>query len=204
MEMHAYAPLPGATPPILPSMSSGCQFAAALAFVTFPSALRGRLKVFAFNGDGGTAPMSWKRRATGEADTIAAWAKASPLADMGARCGVGTGLVVVQADTTDDLDSVQNALGTLPDDTIASVSRDGRIRLWMRIPNTGRTLPTRLDLAPGVRVLADGAYARLPPPGRWTTPPDDPDADYQALPVAWVAAILDRNPDPVPTVRYFH
>lgn len=201
MAMHTFAPLLGTPPPLL---RLGCQFAAASAVVTLPSALHGRLKVFALNGEDGTAPAYWKRRASGDPDRIAAWARSSPDADMAARCGSSTGLVCVQADTADDMAAVQANLGALPQATVASVSRDGRLRYWMRIPTTVRSLPTRLDLAPGIRVLADGAYVRLPPAGAWTTPPDDPDADYQAIPPAWVAAILDHDAAPTPTVRYFH
>ena len=199
--IHAFAPLPGTSPPLL---TSDCQFTAASAVVTLPSALRGRLKVFAMCGDGGDAPPYWKRRASSDLYRISAWSRSAPMADMAARCGTSTGLIVVQADTADDMAAVQATLGALPQDTVRSISRDGRLRYWMRIPAVVRSLPTRLDIAPGIRVLADGAYVRLPPAGAWTTPPDDPDADYQAIPPAWVAAILDHDAAPMPTVHYFH
>ena len=200
----AYAPLPNGPPVVFPSMSSSCAYAAGLAFLAAPSALRGRLRVFALIGAGGAALSGWRRKATDSIQAIRVWARSSPGADMAARTGVSTGLVVVQADDADALAAAERTLGPLPSDTVKSISRDGRLRLWLRLPSTVRSCPTRLDLAPRCRILADGAWCRLPPSGGWRTPPDDPDADYRVIPADWIAAALALERPPAATVRYFH
>lgn len=199
-----YAPLPNGPPVVLPSMTSSCAYAAGLAFLAAPSALRGRLRVFPITGGGGAVPSGWKRKATDSVQAIRVWARSYPSAPMAARTGVSTGLVVVQADDADALAAVEQTFGALPPDTVRSVSRNGRLRVWMRLPATVRTCPTRRDLVPRCRILADGAYCRLPPSGRWTTPPDDPDSDYRLIPSGWIAAAVALDTPPTPTIRFFN
>ncbi|WP_083777531.1 bifunctional DNA primase/polymerase [Brevundimonas subvibrioides] len=188
-----------------PTMSSPCAYRRTLATLAAPSSLRGRLRAFAMSGGGGRAPNNWKRRASDSPAAFAAWARSYPHADLALRTGVSTGLVVVQADDDDALAAAEEAFGALPAATVRSLSREGRLRLWMRVPAGLRSLPTCLDIAPGVRLLADGAYARL---SAWTQPPDDDRFDFMLISPTWVVAVQAAAQaaaaSPTPTVRRFH
>ncbi|MBU1326457.1 MAG: bifunctional DNA primase/polymerase [Alphaproteobacteria bacterium] len=200
-----YAPLPSGCPPMAPSMSSGCAYRRALATLTAKTGLSGRLRAFALSEPGGRPPPNWKRRASDSPAAFTAWARSYPDAELALRTGVSTGLVVVQADDEATLAAAEGAFGPLPGATVRSVSRDGRLRVWMRVPSGLRTLPTVLNLYPGVRVLSDGAYCRL---SEWTQAPDDPAYDYMLIPSGWTAAVQAAlqaaAAPPTPTVRRFH
>ena len=156
------------------------------------------------SGGGGRAPDNWKRRASDSPAAFAAWARSYPHADLALRTGVSTGLVVVQADDDDALAAAEEAFGALPAATVRSLSREGRLRLWMRVPAGLRALPTVLDLHPGVRVLSDGAYCRL---SDWTQAPDQVEYDFMLIPTGWTtacaAAAQAAAAPPMPTVRRF-
>lgn len=165
------------------------------------------MKAFPLSEPCGRAPKNWKRRASDSPAAFAAWARSYPDADLALRTGVSTGLVVVQANDGDALAAAEERFGPLPAASVSSVSRDGRIRRWLRTPAGLRSLPTVLTFpgVGGIRVLGDGSFARI---GPWTQAPHDDAHDFMLISPTWIAACTAAAQaaaaPPKPTIRRFH
>ena len=104
--------------------------------------------------------------ATCEALTISRWAKETPDANLGLRCGAASGVVVLDLDLYEPgadmaLEALIAAHGPLPDTVESQTPRGGR-HLFFAHPG-GTVRPSAGALGLGVDVRGDGSYVLLPP-----------------------------------------
>jgi hypothetical protein len=106
----------------------------------------------------------WQRRATTEADTLAAWWARWPDAGIGIATGAASGVIVVDVDPRhggdDSLHDVEREHGELPA-TWRCLTAGGGVHVYLAHP--GGAVGNRAGLWPGVDVRGDGGYVVAPP-----------------------------------------
>ena len=102
--------------------------------------------------------------ASADADTIRAWWRQVPLANIGVPTGHVSGLVVLDVDVRGDgwpsLAALEGEYGELPP-TWRAITGSGGSHILFAYPATGR-VPNRVNLRPGLDVRGDGGYIVAP------------------------------------------
>ena len=104
------------------------------------------------------APNGFKN-ATCNVDTVQHWWTRYPDANIGIRTGKESGIIVVDIDSPDGYDLLENELGDVPE-TWHSVTGKGH-HFFFRHP--GRDVGSPTGIIPQVDIRADGAYIVAPP-----------------------------------------
>jgi hypothetical protein len=126
------------------------------------------------------------QRALPDHDQIDAWWTRFPDANIGAATGAVSGIVALDADGAEGLESL-TALNTPAQTWLAQTGRpNGGWHQFFQHPGAGIAIRNRTRLRPGLDVRGDGGYVVLPPSRhasgqkyRWLTAPDE-------MALAWI------------------
>jgi hypothetical protein len=142
----------------------------------------------------------WQEAATSHPTTLAMFARMYPRANVGCRTGHVSGLVLIDVDGeqgVESLERLEKELGALPPTVRSRSGREGvGFHLWFRLdPDGPEPRNSAGTLGAGVDVRAGGGYFVIPgsrhKSGRryaWEAPPST--VDFAPLPPAWLAAML--------------
>lgn len=145
----------------------------------------------------------WQAEASRNLDTVLDWWRRYPDANIGLRCGVTSGVVVVDVDpihTGDEsLLELFNKYQNFPD-TPLSLTGGGGQHYFFKHPIDTRIPSKNGQLAVGIDIKADGGYVLLPPsvhPSgeryRWEVSSPPSEVDLPPLPV-WLFDLIREEP----------